>query len=230
MASEGPSVPREQVPAMPPPPSPKVYHITHVNNLAGIVAEGGLLSDAELQRRQRSLTAIGMSKIKRRRLDHLEVTCHPGTKVGEYVPFYFCPRPVMLYIIHKANHPELSYRGGQAPIIYLQADLRHVVQWAEENGVRWAFSLSNAGASYTEFRNRLDQLDQLNWHAIRARDFRNPDVKEAKQAEFLVYGQVPFQLVERIGVKNKTVLDQVSRILSGAPWNPLVSIRPGWYF
>jgi hypothetical protein len=35
---------------------------------------------------------VGMSEIKRRRLEALDVDCHPGSKVGEYVPFYFCPR------------------------------------------------------------------------------------------------------------------------------------------
>jgi hypothetical protein len=60
-----------------------------------------------------------MSAIKRRRVEELEVSCHPGTKVGDYVPFYFCPRSVMLYVIHRANHPDLSYRGGQEPIVHL---------------------------------------------------------------------------------------------------------------
>jgi hypothetical protein len=33
--------------------------------------------------------AVGMSDIKRRRLG-LELKCHEGDKVGEYVPFFFC--------------------------------------------------------------------------------------------------------------------------------------------
>ena len=71
-----------------------------------------------------------MSGIKRRRLEDLEVYCHPGTKVGDYVPFYFCPRSVMLFVIHRANHPELTYREGQGPIVHLEADLPSVIQRA----------------------------------------------------------------------------------------------------
>jgi ssDNA thymidine ADP-ribosyltransferase, DarT len=93
---------------------------------------------------------IGMSGIKARRLA-LPVPCHAGDCVGDYVPFYFCPRSIMLYVIHCANHPELTYRGGQEPIIHLEADLHGVVGWAQQQGRRWAFSLSNAGANYTEF-------------------------------------------------------------------------------
>ena len=120
-----------------------------VHNLAGIVAEGILLSDAAMIERGGPPQAVGMSAIKRRRVEELEVSCHPGTKVGDYVPFYFCPRSVMLFVIYCANHPELTYRGGQEPIVHLETDLHAVVAWANANGARWAFSLSNAGARYT---------------------------------------------------------------------------------
>ena len=101
---------------------PKIYHILHVDRLASVVAEASLLSDAEIGGEAADGTTIGMGTIKERRL-RLPVDCHPGTHVGEYVPFYFCPRSIMLYVIYKANHPELAYRGGQEPIVHLEADL-----------------------------------------------------------------------------------------------------------
>ncbi len=131
-----------------PPARPKIYHITHVSNLPSIVADGELLSDAAMAARGGPLQAIGMDSIKRRRIHELEVPCHPDTRVGDYVPFYFCPRSVMLYLIHKGNHPDLRYRGGQEPVVHLEADLLSVVRWAETEGVPWAFSLTNAGSYY----------------------------------------------------------------------------------
>ena len=213
-----------------PPSKPKIYHITHVDNLTRIIARGGLLSDARMLEEGGPDQAIGMSKIKRRRLEEIEVTCHPGTMVGEYVPFYFCPRSVMLYLIYRGNHPELDYRGGQDPIIHLEADLYQVVEWANDKGVRWAFSLSNAGAYYVEFRSDLRNLHELDWVAITATDFRDPDIKERKQAEFLVYGFFPFKLVERIGVYNETIRARVRRALAGSKHKPLVEIRRDWYY
>ena len=59
-----------------------------------------------------STANIGMSAIKERRLG-LPVVCHPGDHVGGDVPFYFCPRSIMLFLINRANHPDLVYRGGQ---------------------------------------------------------------------------------------------------------------------
>lgn len=212
-----------------PPAWPRLYHITHVDNLASIIADGRLLSDGAMIARGGPTQAIGMSGIKRRRVEKLEVTCYPGTKVGDYVPFYFCPRSVMLYVIYCANHPELTYRDGQEPIVHLEADLHTVVRWAEENGRRWAFSLSNAGACYTEFRSRFDDLDQLDWQAISATDFRDPDVKEKKQAEFLVHGDFPFMLIERIGVRTQGIRMRVMQAL-GERRGPQIEVLPQWYF
>lgn len=213
-----------------PPVNPKIYHITHVDNLRDIAMSGGLHSDAWIAQQGGPSCSIGMSGIKRRRIEELAVTCHADTKVGEYVPFYFCPRSVMLYVIHCANHPELSYRGGQEPIVHLEADLHEVVRWCGRKGVRWVFSLSNAGARYTEFRSDLNALVELDWSAIEARDFRDPDIKERKQAEFLVHDFFPFELVERIGVRIESTRLRAKHALTGANYVPPIEIRAEWYF
>lgn len=213
-----------------PPARPKIYHITHVDNLAPIAATGALLSDRLMLESGNPVQAIGMSEIKRRRIKELVVTCHPGTRVGDYVPFHFCPRSVMLYVIHMANHAELIYRGGQGPIVHLEADLHQVVAWAQANGRRWAFSLSNAGAYYAQFRSNLQDLGELDWNAIAATDFRLAEVKEAKQAEFLVHERFPFSLVERIGVHSIAVHRSAMRAIAGAPHRPGIEVRPDWYY
>lgn len=213
-----------------PPGRPKIYHITHVENLPSIVAEGGLVSDRTMIERGGPMQMIGMSTIKRRRVEELDVECHPGTKVGDYVPFYFCPRSVMLYVIYRANHPELAYRDGQESIVHLEADLHSVIQWADEHAVPWAFSLSNAGARYTEFRSRVADLEELHWPSIAATDFRGAAVQERKQAEFLVREQFPFELVERIGVRSATMLTRVSAAMARSGHRPVTQVRPEWYY
>lgn len=76
---------------IPVPAQPKICHITHADNLAAIVSEGVLLSDATMLARGGPSVPIGMSAIKKRRVEEIVVSCHPGTMVGDYVPFYFCP-------------------------------------------------------------------------------------------------------------------------------------------
>lgn len=211
------------------PAHPKIYHILHVDRLPCVLAAGCLFSDAVMSRKTGTGTVIGMNTIKARRL-FLPVPCRPGTYVGDYVPFYFCPRSVMLYVIWRANHPELAYRGGQAPIVTLEADLHEVVAHAEQNGAPWAFSLSNAGAVYTSFRAELAALDDLDWPAIAARDFRQPEIKEAKQAEFLLHGSFPWSLVRQVGVTGTPVRDRVAKLLANAAYSPPVHVRTDWYY
>ncbi len=217
---------------MPVPAAPKIYHIVQVDRLPSIIAEGGLLCDAEIVQRQGAGqamgTTIGMSDIKQRRLTHLSLDSHPDLFVGQCLPFYFCPRSIMLYLIHRANHEELTYRGGQGPIVHFEADLADTVAWADSNALRWAFTLSNAGAYYFEDRADMAQLGEIDWDAVQAREWR--DKKEGKQAEFLVEQSFPWGLVSRIGVRSQQVYGQVRAALQAAAHKPPVEIMPDWYY
>lgn len=210
------------------PSDPKIYHIVHWDKLPSIVADGYLWSDAEIERRGAPGTVIGMDSIKQRRLRELSLTSHPDLYVGECVPFYFCPRSIMLYLIFQANHPDLSYRGGQEPVVHLEADVHRVVEWAGAQKCRWAFTLSNAGSRFFEDRADLSHLHELNWQAIAATDWY--ECKDGKQAEFLIERRFPWQLVERIGVYNQGTYHSVTRSLRGAGHRPVVEVAPKWYY
>ena len=136
----------------------------------------------------------------------------------------------MLFLLHKANHPGLTYRGGQEPIVHLEADLHAVVEWANANGRRWAFTLSNAGSGYFEDRCDLQQLDQIDWNAVQATQWMS--CKEQKQAELLLEHSVPWELVERVGVCSRAVYRTVSEALStgGRQPRPRVEVLPSWYY
>lgn len=211
----------------PVPAQPKLYHIAHVDRLPSIVANDGLWCDAEIVRRAPAGTTIGMAGIKQRRLVQ-PLSSHPDLHVGDCVPFYFCPRSVMLYLIHQANHPELAYRGGDAPILHFEADLHAVVAWAKAQPARWAFTLSNAGSYYFEDRCDLAQLGEINWEAVQARNWQAH--KEGKQAEFLLERHLPWHLIERIGVRSPAVYTQVVNALPAGGHRPKVEIHADWYY
>lgn len=210
-----------------PPKEPKIYHITHVDNLPAIIAEGGLWADSEMIARGGPAAPIGMSRIKTRRLS---LECLDGLMVGACVPFYLCPRSVMLYLLHRGNHSELGYTGGQGPIVHLEADLRRTVAWAEGDARRWALSQANAAAFYTDFRTSLDELGDIPWSAIAASDWRDPAVKEGKQAEFLVEKTFPWALVDRIGVHSQATLEHAARAVANAAHKPALEVRREWYY
>ena len=209
------------------PAEPKIYHIVHMDRLASIVEDKYLWCDAEAQERSSPGTGIGIDSIKQQRSTrHLD--SHQGLRVGDCVPFYFCPRSVMLYMISRRNDPRLAYRDGQEPIVHLEADLRRAVAWAEQHGLRWAFTLSNAAALYCEDRCDLARLEEIDWNAVKARYWK--ECKEGKQAEFLTERQFPWEGFSRIGVRSAEVYEQVRRTLQAAEHKPLVAIKPDWYY
>lgn len=211
------------------PANPKIYHIVHVDKLMDIATDGYLFSDAVMAQHPPKGTIIGMNNIKARRMTELTLDSHPGLYVGQCVPFYFCPRSVMLYLIHRRN-AELAYQGGQNPIVHLVADLNAVVAWAQANQRRWAFTLSNAGSYYFEDRCDLGQLGEINWNAVQTNQWSGSPTKEQKQAEFLLDRHVPWHLIEQIGVFNQAIGQQAGQAIAGSAHRPPVHIRPGWYY
>lgn len=218
------------------PVQPKIYHIVHVDRLPSIIASGGLLPDSVMRTYAQCApvsTNIGLSDIKNRRLRQ-PVPCHSNLCVGDCVPFYFCPRSVMLYMIHCQNHPELSHLGGQDPVVHLEADLKKTIEFADENRLRWAFTSSNAGSRYFDCWNSVQDLDKINWDAVQARWWSGrgaPETfKEGKQAEFLVERSFAWNLVERIGVNTQQVGTKVAAALNQATQKPQVLVTNSWYY
>ena len=207
------------------PPQPKIYHITHVDNLPGIIATGGLLCDAKAS----PDIVIGLNQIKQDRLMR-RVDCHTGICVGDCVPFYFCPRSIMLSFYYYDNRPTLTYHGGQEPIVHLECDIQSVVRWADSNGKPWAFSDTNARASYANFYKDLAQLNRIDWNAVRNSDFGDAAVKHGKQAEFLLHELFPWELVERIGVISTAKQAIVNNHLAASQHRPPVVVKRDWYF
>ena len=101
--------------------------------------------------------------------------------------------------------------------------------WADRQGKRWAFTLSNAGANYFEDRCSLDQLHEINWDAVAAQQWSgrgiSSTVKEGKQAEFLLEQCFPWKLVDRIGVLSQAVSDNVRQAIADANHRPKVEIQ-----
>ena len=165
--------------SMPVPDAPKLYHIVHIDRLRSIIADGRLLCDATMATRSGAGTMIGISGIKARRRENL-LSSHAELRVGDCVPFYFCPRSIMLYMIYRQNDPSLAYKGGQGPIVHLEADMHDVVEWADKKHRRWAFTSSNAGSSYFEDWCDMDRLDEIDWNAVQSRLWKK--CKYEKQA------------------------------------------------
>ncbi len=206
---------------------PKIYYILHHDKLSSVIENGFLYSDEIITANDASGTNIGMLNIKKRRIEECELSSHPGLFVGQCVPFYFCPRSVMLFVINKKNY-KLKYKGGQSPIVHLVADLKNTIAWAKRNNKRWTFTSSNAGSYYFEDFCDLSQLNKINWDAVNAISWRS--CREEKQAEFLIENCFPWKLVEQIGVISTEYNRVVNKKLATATHKPKISVHSNWYY
>lgn len=202
---------------------PPIYHITHVSNLPGIIASGGLICDRTAQ--DLNLVDIGHDHIKGRRL-RKPVLVGPGGTVGDYVPFYFAPLSPMLYAIFK--NQVAGYTAGQQPVIYLCSSTEAV----HAANCRWVFTEGHAVMDYTDFFDDFKDLGKIDWPLMRARYWFDsdtyPDRKRRRQAEFLVHQFLPWNLVTKIVVYDAANAKVVANILKGQP--PPVEIERGWYY
>jgi hypothetical protein len=133
----------------------------------------------------------------------------------------------MLYVIDK-RHPELLYRGGQREIVHLVSDVNTAL--GAIGPQPWAFSDGNASTAYTTFSNDLDELEAaIDWKAVAASDWRDPAVKDKKQAEFLVHDSFPWSAIRMIGVYDSSIEARVKEILDSTS-SPAVSVQRSWYY
>lgn len=202
------------------PEDPKIFHITHVDNLSGIALEGGLWCDA--QRIQRNLTSknIGYRHIKSRRLNR-KVEVAAGGTLGDYVPFNFCPRSVMLYVVSRGHE---DYNGGQDEIVHLVSRFSLATQLERP----WAFTDRHAELAHALHFDDVSRLDEVAWDVMGLRQWS--DKKELRQAEFLLYEFFPWTAIEEVVVKSVEMEERVKQILGFEGVQPRVRTCPSWYY
>lgn len=205
---------------MSPPTDPQIFLITHVDNLPGILGEGGLWCDAQRIARGLQNTNIGHRHIKQRRLTR-PVTTSAGGTLGDYVPFNFCPRSVMLYRVHKGHQ---DYVGGQENIVHLVS----TVSRATALGRPWAFTDRHAELAHALHFDDLGRLSEVPWHVMSQTYWQ--EVGEERQAEFLVREYFPWSAVCEVAVMSAATRDRVHSAISRAAHQPQVTIRPNWYY
>lgn len=208
--------------------STPIYHITHVANLTGMIADRGLTCVAELRKRGAgTYRDIAYPHIQDRRASK-RVPCGPGGTLADYVPFYFAPRSPMLYTISRGNVQ--GYTEGQSPIVHLVAHAEEVVR----QGLGFAFTDGHGVIAMTDYFDDLADLSKIDWPLMKARYWfdaeEDGDRKRRRQAEFLVHRFMPWELVCEIGVLTQEMVEWVQQLVSAASHRPVVALRQGWYY
>lgn len=208
----------------------RIYHFTHLRNLATILADGGLWSDSECARRHPESVRSGNAEIKARRLStRVPAGLGRGGCVGDYVPFYFAPRSPMLYSISRGNVDGVS--SNQDAILYFVAD---ALDFAPPDFVgtdgNAAHGLSDFFGSHAEVERAVD------WPLMKERYWNDTpddgDRKRRRQAEFLVHRFVEWATVLEVVTRTAETRDLVLLALRQSKQThlPPVTIQPDWYF
>ena len=199
----------------------KVSHITHIDNLASILLQGCLWSDKKRIELGLVNQNIGYNHIKQRRLVR-PVSVAAGGTIGQYVPFNFFPRSVMLYVIHRGHD---DFGGGQDRVLHLVSDIETV----RLGNQHCFFTDIHADLDYAEQIDDFNRITELDLDKIINEQYWQ-DFKEEKQAEFLAFESVNWTSIQQIGVKTQDVANDVIALLQNMQHKPEVVVRPGWYY
>jgi hypothetical protein len=211
-----------------PTPTP-IFRFLHVDNLQTCLRRGGLHAPNHTPKDGLPYKTIHNVDIQEQRRV-TRIPCGPRGVIHDYVAFYFGPRSPMLLQLHTGRVP--GYSEGQEPLIYVVS----TAQAVQTSGTWFVFSDGHGIATFTEWFDKLDDLDKVDWDAAYATVWRDTvddmDRQRRKQAEFLVHRRCDWNLIREIGVLNGRMKTRVEQILGGFPQelNRPVNVRPQWYY
>ena len=187
----------------------RVYHVTHVRNLEGILADGELRAEAT--------PAVSLYSELGLELRHTaEVST--GRTVSEFVAFAITPDSHDWSEIRAGAHePGWSAAvRGSAPtdFVFLISTIGTLGEVTVADGDA-AGSLTRFASEPGDVRRMLDRMTDY------------PELGAA--AEVLVDGSVPLASIRLVGVANEPAKERVRAILAGSGFSPRIAVYPPWF-
>jgi len=211
------------MPGTVPIPTP-LYRIIHIQNVEYIL-RNGIYTNGHIKR-DPNYVNIGDTQLIAHRNDH-PVKLEGYGNLGDYVPFYFGPHSPMLYKIRTGNGVT---QFPQSDIVYFIVNAQSLIH--EE--VRFVFTNGHAKNNFTEFYTDLNDLSEIDWEVVYLRKWNNTidnmDRMRRKQAEFLIHGHVPINLIDRIVVYNQEKFNFVETLLRNVGLDIPLSVNTNLYY
>jgi hypothetical protein len=195
----------------------RIYHVTHVTNLAGIRERRAIiagseptldLSPAELRRERGEIPVPGIS----------------DSTIADFVPFFLSPDAALWQSLRAGlDHPRVSAGASAADpleFVFLVSTVRHVV------AADRAFLIAdgNVEGPTTRFATTREDAERM-LYRLRS----DADGSQLVDAELLVAEALPFESVTLIGVANDRVRQTVRDLLAGSDFTPKISVYPPWF-
>lgn len=208
----------------------RIYHMTHIDNLASVLENGYLYSRNKVQALGVH-TRYGAGKCVEDTRS-VKLSAIDGHTLGDFALFFFAPRSAMLGSI--SRHPG-GYAASEDDMIYLVADFKKVRNWADANGIRWEVSGRNClsptpGISVDNDFAEKDVSPSLPHPAIDTLYPQSANEDSEHMAEFHLLDGLPIDLIDEIVVKTPEKSDYVDRVLKSNGKGIAVRVDKDWYF
>ncbi len=211
----------------------RIYHATHVSNLAAILATGSLLADASEAWQTRPPTDISSPENREARR-RTPVAGDGSPAVAEYVPFFLSPAATVWDIIRAGTpDPRLAPVTRDIPpaeFVLLVSTIRQVsgIHSGETALTEPPIVVADGDAALplTRFSATTETQERMLRRILLGDDDDAP-----LRAEFLVKEAVPLDAISLIGVAHNTARDSVRQILatSSSDFAPRVAVHPPWF-
>lgn len=222
----------------------RIYHVTHVDNLAGILAAGQLFAD--FAKPPVNISSAGVREARRAKtVDERVLSEDIGPRVvADYVPFFLSPNAHVWNSI-RAGHddPRLTLEAlgyAASEFVLLVSTVKHAFDAATAqaaaavdsdaadaaDGSLGGFAVADGDAVgvLTNFATTRADAERM-LKRLRADD----ESESILGAEVLVADTFPFEQISLIGVANDKVRATVRGILSGAGHKTKVAVYPPWF-
>jgi hypothetical protein len=224
----------------------RIYHLTHITNLAGILNSGCLLADASDAWAARPAVDISSAPNREARRAAL-VSGTDGRAVAGFVPFFLSPNATLWdSIITSTDDPRLSRDAQRSEVfdfVILVSTVRKVIDAQAGAGATGAgapglgaqalgtltlgivaVADGDAAGTLTRFGATPESSERV-LRRLRA----EKDALAILESELLVEEAFPFELVTLVGVANDKVRDVVRGILASSGHRPKVAVYPPWF-
>ncbi|WP_165069451.1 DUF4433 domain-containing protein [Marisediminicola senii] len=204
----------------------RIYHLTHISNLPGILADGHLLADGSALWENRPAVDISSGDTRARRRN-TPIAGGGSDSIAQFVPFFLAPNAnVWEGLRAQTVDPRLAATArdlAPADFVMLVSTVKQAIAVHDDDE---AVAVTDGDAAHvlTRIGSNPEARDRM-LRTLRA----DEEQTEILEAELLVRESFPVDQVTLLGVANDKVRDQVKKILAGAAHKPKVAVYPPWF-
>ncbi|UOE44475.1 DarT ssDNA thymidine ADP-ribosyltransferase family protein [Agromyces larvae] len=203
----------------------RVYHVTHIDNLAGILGAGAVLPDVGDPAATPAVDLAAPAARDFRRSAHVPGT---DTAIAEYVPLLLSTNADVWDAVRSGRpDPRLTAEAVERPAaehVVFVGSVASTLGPREAQPDAVAAGASDAAIAGDEFEVGWDAVERMLRRLARLEESAPFD-----RAELLVRGPVPLERFSLIAVANDRVRDRVRQALSAVGAKAKVAVYPPWF-